>query len=82
MRATIVIACTAAISAVLTSPALAAPTGEGVAGESNDKVVTFASLAVVLGFIALVVVASAIQGRLEHRKEERKAARAAQRIGW
>jgi hypothetical protein len=82
MRATLVIACTVALSAVLASPALAAPTGEGIAGESNDKVVTFASLGVVLGFVVLVIVASVIQGRLEHRKDERKAARAAQRIGW
>ena len=48
----------------------------------DDKVVTFASLGVVLGFTVVVIVASVIQGRLEHRKEERKAARAAQRIGW
>ena len=56
--------------------------GEGLLGETDDKVVTFFSLGVIVFFTALVIVASMIQSRLERRKEERKAARIRQRIGW
>jgi hypothetical protein len=67
----------------LAAPALAATNdGEGLVGETDDKIVTFVSLGVLLFFIAFVIVASVIQGRLEKRKEAMKAARMKQRIGW
>ena len=62
--------------------ALAADGGEGLAGETDDKLVTFFSLGVLLFFTVLTVVLSAIQHRLEKRKEQKKAAAVRQRIGW
>ena len=63
------------------APAMAGA-GEGLAGETNDKIVTFFCLGVVLFFTLVVIIGSAIQGRLEKRKDARKAAHALQRIGW
>ena len=62
--------------------AFASDNGEGLAGETNDKIITFFSLGVVVFFTVLVIVASAIQGRLEKRKEERKATELRKRVGW
>ena len=56
--------------------------GEGWAGELNDKVITFFSLGVMLFFVLVIVVFSAIQGRLEKRKEQKKAAQSLARVGW
>jgi hypothetical protein len=63
-------------------PAFASDNGEGVVGETNDKIITFFSLGLVVFFTVLVIVASAIQGRLEKRKEERKATELRRRVGW
>src|SRR5437588_6122219 len=63
------------------APAFAAKTGEGLVGETNDKVITFFSLGLLLFFVLFVVFASTAQGRLERRAEARKAARARQRVG-
>jgi nitrogen fixation/metabolism regulation signal transduction histidine kinase len=75
-----------ALSALVTALVLAAPAmatdGEGLAGETNDKVVTFFCLGVLLFFVLVIVVGSAIQGRLEKRKDAAKAAQARARIGW
>ena len=83
MRArTLVIALTTlAVTLASAAPAMA-HAGEGWAGELNDKVITFFSLGVMLFFVLVIVVFSSIQGRLEKRKEERKAAQALARIGW
>ena len=62
-------------------PALAA-NGEGIAGETNDKIVTFFSLGVVLFFPLLILVLNFIVGKLEKRKDERKAASARVGAGW
>ena len=70
------------VALVVAAPAMADGAGEGLAGETNDKIVTFFCLGVVLFFTLLVIVGSLIQGRLEKRKEERKAAHALQRVGW
>ena len=75
------------LTAIATSLALAAPAfadgaGEGLAGETNDKVVTFFCLGVLLFFVLVVVIGSLIQGRLDARKEAKKAARMRQRVGW
>jgi hypothetical protein len=71
------------VSLVLALPALAEPNnGEGLVGETDDKIITFFSLGVVLFFFLVVCLGSFIQGRLEKRKEARKAADLRQRIGW
>jgi hypothetical protein len=76
---------TAAATLVLTlaiaSPAMA-DAGEGWAGETDDKVITFFSLGVMVFFVLVIVVGSWIQGRGEKRKEEKKAAQALARTGW
>ena len=67
---------------LLTAPAFAADNGEGIAGETDDKVVTFVCLGVICFFTAFVIVMSAIQGLLEKRKDQRKAAELRKRVGW
>jgi hypothetical protein len=71
-----------AASLALAAPAFAGDNGEGLVGETDDRIVTFFSLGVVVFFILFVIVASAIQGRLEKRKEERKAVELRKRVGW
>jgi hypothetical protein len=56
--------------------------GEGILGETDDPLVTFFSLGVVVFFAAFVIVAAIIQSRLDRRKEEKEAARVRKRIGW
>ena len=71
------------IGIALAAPALAEPNnGEGLVGETDDKIITFFSLGVVVFFFLVVCLGSFIQSRLEKRKEERKAAELRQRIGW
>jgi hypothetical protein len=72
----------AAFTLLLTAPAWASDNGEGIAGETDDKIVTFVSLGVICFFVAFVIVMSALQGLLEKRKEERKAAELRKRVGW
>lgn len=67
----------AAISAALLSLLLAAPlalaeNGEGLAGRTTDKTVTFFCFGVIAFFAILVIVLSIVQGRLEARKERRR----------
>ena len=71
-----------ASSLVLAAPAFATDNGEGLLGETDDRIVTFFSLGVVLFFAVFVFVASVIYGRLERRKEERKAVELRKRVGW
>jgi nitrogen fixation/metabolism regulation signal transduction histidine kinase len=75
-----------AASVVLAQLALAAPAlaknGEGLAGESNDKVITFFCLGLVMFFLLVVVVGTIVQTRLERRADAKKAARMRQRVGW
>ncbi len=73
---------TLVLSLVLATPALANDNGEGLLGETNDRIITFFSLGVVLFFFAVVCLGTFIQNRLEKRKEERKAAELRSRIGW
>ena len=78
----LVCALTLATWLVLAAPALASDNGEGIVGETDDRIVTFYSLGVVVFFILVVITGSAIQARLEKRKEQRKAAELRRRVGW
>jgi hypothetical protein len=62
--------------------AFAGDNGEGLYGETDDKIVTFFSLGVVIFFAVFVIVASALQAALDRRKEQRKAVELRRRIGW
>ena len=62
-------------------PEPARDNGEGYAGETTDKVVTFFSLGVVIFFVLVVTIGTLIQMALERRKERKKAAHI-QRLGW
>ena len=67
---------------VLAAPALAADDGEGLYGETDDKVVTFFALGVVVFFALVVILGTAMQSALERRKYERMAAHKRARKGW
>ena len=56
--------------------------GEGLLGETNDKVVTFFSLGVIVFFALVVILGTAIQTRLEKRKDAQKALDLRRRVGW
>jgi hypothetical protein len=56
--------------------------GEGLVGETNDKIITFFSFGVVLFFLLVVCLGSYIQGRSEKRKDEKKASELRSPIGW
>ena len=59
----------------LTAPAaLAHDGGEGLWGETNDKVITNAGFILIAFFPLFILCASLIQWRLEKRKDARKAA--------
>jgi hypothetical protein len=62
--------------------AFAGDNGQGLYGETDDRIVTFFSLGVVIFFAVFVVVASWIQGALDRRKQERKAVELRKRVGW
>jgi hypothetical protein len=55
--------------------------GEGLAGETTDKVVTFFSLGVAIFFVLVATLGTIAQILLERRKERRKASHF-QRYGW
>ncbi len=60
---------------LLAGPALAAEgndNGEGLVGETDDKIITFFSLGVVLFFTLVVIFGTVIQNALEKRKDARK----------
>ena len=67
---------------VTAAPALADGAGEGWAGETNDRVVTFFCFGVLLFFVLVVCLGTVIQNVLEKRKNARKAAKMRQRVGW
>ena len=88
MRAVRTALLTLSLLLVAAPAALAHDGGEGLWGETNDKVVTNAGFILIAFFPLFVLVMSVIQGRLEKRKEERKraakarVARADVRGGW
>jgi hypothetical protein len=62
--------------------------GEGLWGETNDKVITNAGFFLIAAFPLLIFVLSMVQWRLDKRKDARKAAEKARRArvdvrgGW
>jgi ABC-type nickel/cobalt efflux system permease component RcnA len=58
---------------VAAAPVFAHDGGEGLYGETDDKVVTNAGFILIIFFPLFVFVVSMIQWRLEKRKDERKA---------
>jgi len=81
-RTLLTAAATLALTLAFAAPAMASHAGEGWAGELNDKVITFFCLGVLVFFVLVIVVGSSIQGRLEKRKDEKKAAAKLARVGW
>jgi len=69
-------------SLLLAANAFASNNGEGLWGETDDRVVTAFGLGLVLLFTFMVIAFSWIQGRGDKRKDEKKAAQARQRAGW
>jgi hypothetical protein len=57
---------------LVAAPAALAENGQGWAGKTSDKTVTFFCFGVMAFFVILVIVASLIQGKLEKRKERRR----------
>ena len=70
------------LTLVLAAPAMAHDNGEGLVGETDDRIITFFSLGVVVFFTLVVCLGSWLQSVLEKRKQARKAAELQQRIGW
>ena len=83
IRTKILLAASALVTQLyLAAPALASDDGEGLAGELNDKIITFFALGVILFFTLVVVLGSAIQNALQKRKDARMAAHKRGRHGW
>lgn len=58
---------------LVAAPAALAENGIGLAGPVTDKTVTFFCFGVIGFFAVLVIAMSLLQGRLEKRKEQRRA---------
>jgi hypothetical protein len=71
-----------ALSLAHAAPAFASDNGEGLLGETDDRLVTFICLGVIVFFVLVVITGSALQAWLERRKQERKAAELRRRVGW
>jgi hypothetical protein len=67
---------------LLAAPAFAGDNGEGLLGETDDRIVTFFCLGLVVGFAVLVTLLTLLQNALEKRKEQRKAVELRKRVGW
>jgi hypothetical protein len=59
---------------VAAAPVLAHDNGEGLYGETNDRVVTNAGFILIVFFPLFIFLVSMLQWRLEKRKDLRKAA--------
>jgi hypothetical protein len=82
IRAALAAALALVASLALAAPAVAHDNGEGLVGETDDKIITFFSLGVIVFFVLLVIVGTIIQSLLEKRKEAREALKMRQRVGW
>jgi hypothetical protein len=67
---------------LLAGPAFAGDNGEGLVGETDDRIVTFFCLGLVVAFAVLVTLLTAWQSALERRKDARKATELRKRVGW
>jgi hypothetical protein len=67
---------------LLAAPAFAGDNGEGLVGETDDRIVTFFCLGLVVAFSLLVMLLTFWQQALEKRKEARKATELRKRVGW
>lgn len=75
MRRALVAIWTFALAFALLAPAaLAQNSGQGAIGEADDKTVTNAGFILIAFFPLFVLAMSLLQGRLEKRKDARKAA--------
>ena len=67
---------------LLAAPAFAGDNGEGLVGETDDRIITFFCLGLIVAFSVLVTLLTVLQNALERRKEERKAVELRKRVGW
>ena len=67
---------------LLAAPAFAGDNGEGLVGETDDRIITFFCLGLIVAFSVLVALLSVLQNALERRKEQRKAVELRKRVGW
>jgi hypothetical protein len=67
---------------LVAAPAFAGDNGEGLVGETDDRIITFFCLGLILFFTLVAILGSTIQGRLEQRKDARKATELRKRVGW
>jgi hypothetical protein len=67
---------------LLAAPAFAGDNGEGLVGETDDRIITFFCLGLVVAFAVLVTLLTFLQQGLEKRKEARKATELRKRVGW
>ena len=72
-RAGLALALALVVVLALAAPALAGDNGEGLLGETNDKIITLFGLALVVFFPAVAVVGNAVHDWLERRRERREA---------
>jgi hypothetical protein len=90
MRRALACIASATLFLALTAPVALADVdnGEGLYGETDDKVVTYAGFILVAAFPLFIATMSFLQARLDKRKEARKAAAKARatrsewRGGW
>jgi hypothetical protein len=75
VRRLITVTATTVTGLLLLAPAaLAHDGGEGLYGQTNDKVVTVAGFILIVFFPTFIFCASMVQGRLEKRKDAHKEA--------
>jgi hypothetical protein len=67
---------------LMAAPAFAGDNGEGLVGETDDRIITFFCLGLIVAFSVLVTLLSVLQNALERRKEQRKAVELRKRVGW
>ncbi len=89
MRSLLAVCLTALTSLALLAPAaLAHDGGQGLYGETDDKIVTNAGFLLIIAFPLFILFMSLAQAKLDKRKEARKAAHKAEessgepRGGW
>ena len=74
MRSLLAAAFTAVAFLALAPAALAHDGGQGLYGETNDKIVTNAGFILIIFFPLFILLMSIAQAKLDKRKEHRKAA--------